>query len=155
MEQWLHLEGSIARLRFRVTYSGERSHAPRHQELPALFVQPQLDTLVCATAAGALERHQPGFPNQRVPVTGGWLAWVDAKDQGIGLWCPHVKEATCYRVRNGNQGDCSYAAPLQTFALTPGLKFEYETALVIGSLGEIQEQMRILNTAAATRLKAQ
>ena len=145
MEQWLYLEGDVARLKFRLIYSGTKSHAPRHQELPALFVQPQYDSLICVAADGSLNRHQPGFPNERFPVTGGWLAWVNAQNEGVGLWCPHVQEVTCYRVRNGNQGDCSYAAPLKTFALTPGLQFEYETALVVGSLDKIKQAMEILN----------
>ena len=38
MEQWLRLDGRTASLRFRMTYSGSVSHHPRHQELPALFV---------------------------------------------------------------------------------------------------------------------
>ena len=62
-----------------------------------------------------------------------WIAWVNARDSGLGLYLPHVKEATTYRVSNGNAGDCSYLAPLQTFALKPGLIFEYEVTLAIYS----------------------
>ena len=43
MEQWLRLEEGVARLRFRLTYTGDKAHQPRHQELPALFVKPALD----------------------------------------------------------------------------------------------------------------
>lgn len=138
MEQWLRLEGGLARLKFKMTYTGEKAHAAYHQELPALFVQPALETLVLPGEDGALVRKQPGFPNEQVKLSGPWIAWVDAQDHGLGLWCPHAKQATCYRVRNNNKGDCSYLAPLQTFALKPGLVFEYEAALMIGSVEEIQ-----------------
>lgn len=138
MEQWLRLDGKLARLKFRLTYTGTKSHAPRHQELPALFVTPKLDTLVFAGADGKLTRLQPGFPNEYVKLGQPWAAWVDPAGQGVGIGCPHAKEATCYRVRNGNAGDCSYLAPLQTFALTPGLVFEYEAVLALGTLEEIR-----------------
>ncbi len=41
-------------------------------------------------------------------------------------------------MRNGNKGDCSYLAPIQTFALKPGLEFEYEVVLTLGSLEQMQ-----------------
>ncbi|HCN28315.1 MAG TPA: hypothetical protein DIT64_05990 [Verrucomicrobiales bacterium] len=147
MEQWLRLENGAARMKFRVTHKGGTSHAPRHQELPALFVQPVLDTLVFAGAAGALVRKQPGFPNEYFRPGKGWAAWVDARDQGIGIWCPHAELLTCYRVRAGDRGDCSYLAPLRTFALTPGMVFEYETALVIGALEEMRARLEKMKPA--------
>jgi hypothetical protein len=146
LEQWLRLDGKLARLRFRMTYTGTQEHTPRHQELPAVFVRPSLDTLVFVNEPGMLERKQPGFPNESFKLGEPWAAWVDATGQGMGIWCPHAKEITCYRVRNGNKGDCSYLAPLQTFALKPGLVFEYETALVIGSLGEIRATFQAMKS---------
>jgi hypothetical protein len=41
MEEWLRLDGGLARLKFKMTYTGTQEHKPRHQELPALFVTPQ------------------------------------------------------------------------------------------------------------------
>jgi hypothetical protein len=83
-------------------------------------------------------RKQPGFPNEYIKVGEPWCAWVDQNDHGIGLFMPHTTQATCYRVRNGNKGDCSYLAPIQTFALKPGLVFEYEVVITIGSLEEMR-----------------
>lgn len=138
MEQWLRLDGGKAHLRFKMTYTGEKEHKPHHQELPALFVTPTLDTLVFVDAEKKLTRKQPGFPNEYFRVGEPWCAWVDASDHGLGLYMPHTTQLTCYRVRNGNQGDCSYLAPIQTFTLKPGLVFEYEVVLVIGSLEEMR-----------------
>ena len=138
MEEWLRLDGGLARLKFKLTYTGETTHRAHHQELPALFVPPQLDTLVFVNAEQQLTRLQPGFPNEYIRLSKPWCAWVDAKDNGIGLFMPHTAQATCYRVRNGNQGDCSYLAPIQTFALRPGLVFEYEVVLLLGSLEQMQ-----------------
>ncbi|MDP1592241.1 MAG: hypothetical protein Q8M07_31055 [Prosthecobacter sp.] len=138
MEEWLRLDGGLARLKFKMTYTGTQKHKPRHQELPALFVTPKLDTLVFVDAEKKLMRKQPGFPNEYFRLAEPWCAWVDANDHGLGLFMPHTDQATCYRVRNGNKGDCSYLAPIQTFALKPGLVFEYEVVLMIGSLAEIR-----------------
>ncbi|MCB1275675.1 hypothetical protein [Prosthecobacter sp.] len=138
MEEWLRLDGGLARLKFKMTWTGDKEHKARHQELPALFVTPKLDTLVFADANQKLVRKQPGFPNEYIKVGEPWCAWVDANDHGLGLFMPHTTQATCYRVRHGNKGDCSYVAPIQTFALKPGLVFEYEVVLTIGSLEEIR-----------------
>ncbi|MDB6006024.1 MAG: hypothetical protein JWR15_3011 [Prosthecobacter sp.] len=138
MEEWLRLDGGLARLKFKMCYTGEKEHKARHQELPALFVTPKLDTLVFMNAEKQLTRMQPGFPNEYIRVSEPWCAWVDAGDNGLGLYMLHTTQATCYRVRNGNKGDCSYLAPIQTFALKPGLVFEYEVVLTLGSLERMQ-----------------
>ena len=71
-------------------------------------------------------------------MKGPWAAWVEDKNQEIGVWFPHTDFITTYRVRNAGKGNVSYVAPLQTFALKPGLAFEYETVLAIGSLEQIR-----------------
>lgn len=138
MEEWLRLDGKLARLKFKMTWKGEKEHKPHHQELPALFVTPKLDTLVFVDGAGKLARKQPGFPNEYFKLGGPWCAWVDSNDHGLGLFMPHTSQITCYRVRNGNKADCSYLAPIQTMALKPGFVFEYEVVLTPGRLEEIR-----------------
>ncbi len=138
MEEWLRLDGGLARLKFKMTYTGEKEHPPTHQELPALFVTPKLDMLVFMDAEKKLTRKQPGFPNETIRVSEPWCAWVGKNDGGLGLFMPHTDQATCYRVREGNQADCSYIAPIQTFALKPGLVFEYEVVLALGSVEQIR-----------------
>ncbi|HYF35204.1 MAG TPA: hypothetical protein VD994_07960, partial [Prosthecobacter sp.] len=110
----------------------------------AVFVRPDLNTMMFVNEGGFLEHKQPGFPNEYAKLGEPWAAWVDAADRGLGIWCPHAREITCYRVRNGNKGDCSYLAPLQTFALSPGLVFEYECALLMGSVDEIRQGFKTL-----------
>ena len=147
LEEWLTLDGALARMKFRMTYTGKTEHKARHQELPAMFVQPRFDTLVfCDKATGAIVRQQPGTPNEYIKFSEPWLAWVDAVGQGIGIYAPHTDFATVYRVRDSGKGDVSYAAPLQTFGLKAGLVFEYDSALIIGTVEEIR--------AVCTKLKA-
>jgi hypothetical protein len=147
MEQWLKLEGAEAVLKFRMTYEGAMTHRARHQELPALFVDASLETLVVCSADqpswkdAPLTRLQPGFPNEYAKVSEPWAAWVDEKDQGLGILFPGTSELTCYRVRHGHaQADCSYLAPIRTLALTPGLVVEYEVVLALGALTELRQR---------------
>lgn len=143
METWIELKGPVAQVRYRMTYAGKKSHAARHQEIPALFVEPHLDTLVTYDGAHPwtgepLTRKQPGWPNQSQKMTENWLAYVDRHDKGVGVYVPVAGEATCYRYRGGSGSDCSYAAPLTTFALMPGFVFEYTLFLTLGASDEIR-----------------
>ncbi len=146
-EQWLTLEGGLARLKYRMTFTGTAEHRPTHQELPAVFVTPRCDTLVfCEKGSPAwtgapLVRRQPGPPGAKdaiVKFCEPWAAWVDHEGQGVGVYFPHTDFATTYRVRDTGPGDCSYLAPLRTFALKPGLVFDYEAVLAIGSAEQIR-----------------
>jgi hypothetical protein len=139
MEQWARLEGGLAYLKFKMRYTGAREHKPYHQELPALFVMPHLDTLVYADVSGELQEKLPSFPNERVTIGEPWCAWVNGQTrQGLGMHLTHTKELTCYRVRHGDHADCSYLAPIQTFALKPGLVFEYEVVLALGTVEQLR-----------------
>jgi hypothetical protein len=80
MEQWLSLDGGLAKLKFKMTYSGEKHHKPCHQELPAIFVKPALDTLAFVGNDGQITRQQPGFPNEMIRYSEPWLAWVNKAD---------------------------------------------------------------------------
>jgi hypothetical protein len=156
MEQWIALEGELAHIRFKFTYTGAASHPAHDQEIPAFFVQPFLDTLVLYDGAkpwtaDELTRREPGFPNEYVKLTEHWAAWVDAHDRGIGLYVPLADRATCYRFGADRTapGACSYIAPLKRFALMPGFVFEYDAWITIGALSEIRERFTALHKKTA------
>ncbi|MES2464199.1 MAG: hypothetical protein V4671_26855 [Armatimonadota bacterium] len=145
MEEWIELVGPVAKVRYRMTYSGTVRHAARHQEIPAIFTDANLSTLVTYEAAvpwtnDAVVRKIPGWPNQPQKLTESWAAYVDARDFGVGAYVPIATEATCYRYKGGSGSDCSYIAPLTTFALTPNLVFEYELYLTAGTSREIRSR---------------
>ncbi len=157
MEEWVTLEGDLARIRFKMKYNGDKAHAPRHQELPAVFVQPQYDRLIYCDSdqrpwTGApLRTRTPGFPNESAHFSEPWCAWVDEHGKGVGIHFPHAKKATCYRFRGGGKSDCSYIAPVQTFALTPGLEFEYEVTLALGTTDQLRAKFFKLSEATKQR----
>lgn len=147
LEQWIRLEKGLVRMRFKMTYSGTATFKPRHQEMPALFVDAALETMViCPEGVEAwkgadLRRLQPGFPNEYAKVSEPWAAWVDAEDRGVGILFPGTTRLTCYRVRQGHaKADCSYLAPIRTLALTPGVVVEYEVVIGLGTVEELRKR---------------
>lgn len=143
MEQWVELDGPLLRVRYKFTYQGLAAHKARHQETPAVFVSPQLSLLV--TYAGdapwsdsPLTKKVPGWPNEHVVLSENWAAYVGDDGKGIGVYVPGALEATSYRFLGGAGSDCSYLAPLRTFALTPGLSFEYVAFFTLGDADTIR-----------------
>lgn len=145
-EEWISLTGRVAQVRYRMTYTGTNAHAAHDHEIPAVFTEPDLDTLVLYDGdkpwTGAPpSRSQPGWPNEYRRMTEHWAAYVDKTDFGLGALVPSATRLTCYRYDAGNtsaQGACSYFAPLTNFAITPGLRFDYDVYLAVGSLDQIR-----------------
>lgn len=156
MEQWITLEGGVVHARFQMSYNGESSHGARHQEIPAIFVDASLATLVAYTGekpwtGGGLTRRTPGAKNEYLKITENWVAYVDAEGFGVGAYVPTAEEATCYRFLGGAGSDCSYVAPLVTFALKPGLKFSYEAYFAIGAVEDLRERFSIIRETLARK----
>jgi hypothetical protein len=147
LEEWIGLTGTVATVRFKMTYSGTNAHPARDHEIPAFFVEPDLETLILYDGTepwtnGALHRSKPGWPNESRHITEHWAAYVGTNDWGIGAYVPEAGRLTCYRFGDGraDHGSCSYFAPLTNFAITPGKVFEYDLYLTIGSAGEIRRR---------------
>lgn len=145
MEQWIELQGKLVHARFQMTYNGTNTHAPRHQEIPAIFVDPALNTLVTYSGTapwtgGPLMRRVPGTNNEYLKIPEHWVAWVDTNNFGIGAYVPAAEEVTCYKFHGGSGSDCSYVAPIKTLSLQPGLKFTYDAWFTIGVVDQIRKQ---------------
>jgi hypothetical protein len=147
MQEWITLHGPVAKIRMRMDYTGPTQKAGKHQEMPAMFVDYDLPHLMFEKD-GKLVKHAPvdlakkGGP-EKIEYTGGWLAYVDDKDFGIGILTPGTNAAVAYRHRgNGKAGPegsaCSYVAPIRTLRLENGTVVDYEFYLTIGSLEEIR-----------------
>jgi hypothetical protein len=148
MSVTVSLEGPLARVRFRMDYTGKDQSVVRDQEMPAVFVDAELPNLVYSES-GKLKRRVPGWPNERGKASENWVAYLDDKDWGIGVCTPGTETFTCYRFKgNGKTGPtgsaCSYVAPLRRFSLQKGLVVDYEVFLTIGSLGEIRKRFASL-----------
>lgn len=143
LEEWITLKDGIAHVRYQMRYNGSATHTARSQEIPAIFVDPSLHTLVTYKGSspwtGApLTRRKPGWPNEPRTLAENWFAYVNDQNIGVGAYIPGASQATCYRYQGGSGSDCSYIAPLATFALKPGLTFTYDIYLAIGSPEELR-----------------
>ena len=152
-EEWISLTGALAHVKFRMTYTGTNTHPKIHHELPAVFVEPQYDTLLVyegtnAWNGGALNRSKPGWPNESRKFTEHWAAYVNTNNFGVGVLVPVADELTCYRFGDGRRehGSCSYFAPLKRFAITPGMKFEYDVWLTVGSADDIRARFAAIHS---------
>ena len=148
MEQWIALAGDIAHIRFKFTYTGNRNHQPRHQEIPAVFVDYALSNLVFYQGPAPwtndkLTSKVPQWPNEYEVRDEHWAAYVDEEHWGIGVYTPGTREMTCYRYK-GEEGPaasgCSYFAPIRTLAITSGVEIEYDVYLAIGTVVDIRSK---------------
>lgn len=150
MEETLSLSGAVARITFKMSFTGEDQGRPRHQEMPAVFVDAALSNLVYLSD-GKLTRRVPGWPNESGKAPEQWVAYLDEDDWGIGICTPGTSDFTCYRFGQGATGPaaspCSYVSPIRTFALTNGLIVEYDVFLMVGTLDEIQAGFSAVETS--------
>lgn len=147
MQEWITLYDAVAKIRMKIDYTGETQKRNAHQEMPAMFVDYALPHLMFEKE-GQLVKHKPidlakDLKPEQIAYTGHWLAYVDDKNFGIGIYTPGTDKAVTYRHRgNGSTGPngsaCSYVAPIRKFQLTKGLSFQYEFYLTIGTLDEIR-----------------
>ena len=159
MEQRIRLEGNLAIVKFSFRYTGTEHHPPAHQEVPATFINPAYGTMVIYDGDrpwtdAALTKSQPGWPNESRGIPEGWAAYVNDRNTGIGLFAPVARELTCYRFGSSPtaKGACSYFAPLVKFAITPGMHFEYEAALALGTPEEMRAEFKKLKATPAAKL---
>lgn len=149
-EQWITLTGKVAHVRYQMTYTGTNSHPKVHQEVPAVFIEPDLPTLVTYTGekpwtGDALHTSQPGWPNENRRITENWAAYVDKDNFGVGAYVPIASKITCYRFsagRTSKQGACSYFAPIIDLAITPGTVFAYDLYLTLGQPDEMRDTFK-------------
>lgn len=149
MEQTVDLIGPLVRIRYSFEYKGEKVHAARHQETPAVFVNPKYSRLFFYAGKEAwtnanLTNRIPGWPNESVQLSESWAAYVNEEGDGVGIYVPGCTEATCYRYLGGSGSDCSYIAPLRTFSLHPGLRFTYTAYLALGSPEALRKRFQEL-----------
>jgi hypothetical protein len=161
MEQKITLDGAVAKISFQMEYNGPDQGEPRHQELPAVFIDGALPNF-WYTENGTLTNEAPRIlaENGKEGVDGlglgastsEWVAYLNDGGWGIGIYTPGTTEFTVYRAlgdgTTGEEGSaCSYVAPLRTFALTKGLEVKYDVYLTVGTLEEIKQRFNALKQA--------
>ncbi|MFN9080326.1 MAG: hypothetical protein ACK5X8_07250 [Planctomyces sp.] len=154
MTQKVALQQELIRIDYRFQYHGTVSHQPRHQELPAVFTGPEYSRLAVCTSDrpwtdAALHFRTPGWPNEYLPMTEHWVAVLNGEDWGLGCYVPRASQLTCYRAGQGSAaaGACSYFAPIDTIAVTPGFDMRWTVWLTLGEVTGIRRRFQELQRA--------
>jgi len=147
MEEWISLEDNIAHITFRMCYSGPSNGPIKHQELPAVFLKNQYNTLSYYKGStpwsydNSLENVvNPPSGNQYDNMYEEWVAGVQ-NGWGLGVFTPGTDFMTYYRVggTSGNEASgCTYFSPIRGMIITTNFTFEYDVYLTIGMTNEIR-----------------
>ena len=146
------LRGTLVHCNFMMKYNGTVHHASKDHELPAMFVDWSFPNLM-AYKGNAPWTSKP-LSNISPPTNQGqdiknfyhedlgerWIAWVNDKNYGIGIYFPHTPRITCYKyyVPGNHAASYCYVAPLMNSGLAPNQKLEYDVYLMIGELDIIR-----------------
>jgi hypothetical protein len=163
MEQWTTLEGNVAKVRCRLTYTGppQGSAGIHVAEAPAIFLSNGNLTLYTYEGASpwtgdTLTTLYPGGTNQYRASTERWWAYGDdTENLGLGIYVPIATpfldayqlvtmNMTCYRVAG-----ISYLAPLVQVNLLQHGTYEYVYYLTVADVPTIRSRFDTLRQAGA------
>jgi len=132
--------GSLS-VRCTMTYSGERAHAVRHQEIPACFVKSRFSTLVYRDKSSKQmvsmvpQTLTAGVDNLRKNADARWVGYMDpSTKESVFIRSPKATLLTAYRVdipSNPPDSNCSYLAPLMVLAIKGPCTVAYEYTITL------------------------
>lgn len=141
--QRITLDGPLLKVKHDTFYDGKTKGMPRHQEMPAVFVNPKYSRLM-RLQNGLMVENIPGWPNEYFAIEKGFCAYVNGANWGIGMVsdCSHV---TAYRFlpEGGQKSWCSYVAPIKTFSLYPGMRDSFSVTFTVGTMKQITTRLRV------------
>lgn len=165
-ETWIELDGNVARVRCRLTNRRDdtRQYPARDQELPALYAVSELDRLYTYTGprpftGGELTRiTRVGIPWARWRATEHWAALVGPDGQGVGLFNPRaIRYTGGFSGKPGAGGpldpQTGYFAPLRREILDHDITYQYQYALIVGSVEQIRAYAHAHRPDAAPRFR--
>jgi hypothetical protein len=146
IEQWIALDGAVVHVRNRLTNnrSDRTPYRAYDQELPAVYTNvPYRHVLTYDGDApytnGPLSEHTGPPPAwSRFTATEQWAALVD--DSGFGLGVFNANATQFLGGFSDGAGDAAtgYVAPIRMETLEWNTVYEYEYALILGTVGEIR-----------------
>lgn len=158
LESFITLEDNVAKLVSRIVYFGTLKHPSRDQELPAVYVIPELSHFVTYNGEAPFTNDPnlywqtdyiwPDMAKKYMPEY--WSAWVDDNHWGVGVYTVDVDFHLAGGYRHG-QGEnagfgdmadaTNYIAPVAIKKIEQFVPFEYTTYLVLGDLQDIREKL--------------
>jgi hypothetical protein len=145
MEEWIRLAGRVAHIHFKFVNNGRNNTAFKLQEMPAVFMDYSLRTLVYYKGAApwtdnaALVRRNAPSGTQYWfldTLTENWLAYVDGTDWGAGVYTPGTSNFCSYWIDQS----CAYFAPIRYYTINNGFTLEYDVYVYIGNLSAMRTE---------------
>ncbi len=166
MEQWTTLEGSVLKVRNRLTcHRTDKIYGDsilNDQELPAVYPISALKNLYTYLGKTPFTNASPdkpevinlssGFWGIYPEVTENWMAFVDDNLWGMGIYNPKCFKFLAGMAGTPGQesfdGSTSYIAPVKQEILYKNCVYEYEYYVIIGTLQEIRSKVYQLHSGA-------
>lgn len=145
-EQWIELEGSAVRGRNRLTNdrSDRTAYRAYTQELPAVYTSTPYTRLLTydgdAPYTNAPLSEQTGQPPAwaRWTASEHWAALVDDSGYGLGVFNAAATQFIGGFAEGAGDAATGYIAPTRDEVLAWNVVYEYEYALIVGSIDEIR-----------------
>lgn len=165
MEQWTTLEGSVLKVRNRLTIHRTDTiygdSIQNDQELPAVYPISALHSLYtylgdhpfsnAPTDNPTVVNLSSGFWGRYKNVSEHWMAFVDGNNWGMGIYNPDCDKFLAGRAglpdKEATDGSTSYIAPVKKAVLYKNCVYEYDYYVIIGTLREIRSKVYELHTA--------
>jgi hypothetical protein len=166
MEQWTTLEGSVLKVRNRLTcHRTDMIYGDsirNDQELPAVYPISALQYLYAYTGNAPFTKAvsdsitvinlSSGFWGRYKNVSEHWMAFVDGNQWGMGIYNPKCDYFLAGMAgvpgKEAADGSTSYIAPVKKEILYKNCVYEYEYYVIIGTLQEIRTRIYELHSGS-------
>jgi hypothetical protein len=141
IEKWLGPVPGYNRVfnvHYKITHFGNDSHAGGLQELPVMYVNPNVPRFVYYggnapwTGAALSQFAMPGSCCTALPTPEEWGAYVNAADVGIALYTPG-QYPNC---KGFNAGSTLQYTPSCPFSWDPGSVLEFDFYILVGPISD-------------------
>ena len=166
MEQWTTLQGSVLKVRNRLTcHRTDNIYGDsiiNDQELPAVYPISALKYLYAYMGNAPFTKASfdsltvinlsSGFWGRYKSVSEHWMAFVDGNHWGIGIYNPKCDKFLAGMAgdpgKEAADGSTSYIAPVKKEILYKNCVYEYEYYVIIGTLQEIRTRIYELHSGS-------
>jgi hypothetical protein len=140
IEKWISVVPGYSRVfkvHYKVTHFGSDTHADAMQELPVMYVNPNVQNFLYYAGndpwtSGALTPHTMGGCCPQLYTPEQWGAYVDGNSVGIALYTPMQFPNS----KGFNAGSTLQFTPLCPYSWDPGSVLEFDTYILMGPVDE-------------------
>jgi hypothetical protein len=151
IEKWVSVMpgyNRVFKIHYKITHFGTDSHADAAQELPVVYVNPNVSHFLyyggnAPWTNGALSQFtMPGSCCQALYTPEQWGAYVDSANTGIAVYTPMQFPTS----KGFNAGSTLQFTPLCPYSWDPGSVLEFDTFVLVGPVDESRTAIYALHS---------